>query len=44
MHQQTLEIKQLKQKAKLKYNYSPSQTVELHPLLRASRNHSTLQP
>ena len=44
LHQQTIEIKQLKQIATLKYNYSSSQTVELHPLLRASRYHSTLQP
>ena len=44
LHQQTKEIKQLKRIATLKYNYSSSQTVELHPLLRASKDHSTLQP
>ena len=44
LHQQTKDIKQLKQIATLKNNYSSSQTVELHPLLRASRDHSTLQP
>ena len=44
LHQQTIEIKQLKQIATLRYNYSSSQTVEFHPLLRVSREHSTLQP
>ena len=44
LHQQTIEIKQLKQTATLKYNYSSSQTVEFHPLLLASRDHSALQP
>ena len=44
LHKQTKEIKQLKQIAALKYNYSSSQTVEFHTLLRASRDHSTLQP
>ena len=42
-HQQTIEIKQVKQIATLRYNYSSSQKVELHPLLRASRDHSTLE-
>ena len=41
---QATEIKQVKQLATLKYNYSSSQTVEFHPLLPASRYHSTLQP
>ena len=44
LHQQTKEIEHLKQIAAHKYNYSSSQTVEFHPLLRASRDHSTLQP
>ena len=44
LHQQTIEIKQMKQIATLKYNYSSSQTVDFHTLLRASRDHSTLQP
>ena len=44
LHQETIEIKQVKQIATLRYNYSSSQTVELHPLLRASRDYSTLQP
>ena len=44
LHQQTIEIKQLKQMATLKYNYISSKTAEFHPLLRASRDHSTLQP
>ena len=44
LHQQTIEIKQVKQIATLRYNYSSSQTVKFHPLLRASRDHSTLQP
>ena len=44
LHQQTIEIKQVKQIAALRYNYSLSQKVEFHPLLRASRDHSTLQP
>ena len=43
-HQQTIEIKQEKQIVTLRYTYSSSQTVEFHPLLRASRDHSTLQP
>ena len=43
LHQKTIEIKQVKQIATLAYNYSSSQTVEFHPLLRASRDHSTLQ-
>ena len=42
--QQTLEIKQLRQIVTLKYNYSSSQTAEFHPLLRVSRDHSTIQP
>ena len=41
--QQTIEIKQLKQLTTIKYNYSSSQTAEFHPLLRVSRDHSTLQ-
>ena len=44
LHQQTIEIKLVKQIATLRYNYSSSQKVEFHPLLRASRDHSTLQP
>ena len=44
LHQQTIEIKQLKHITTLKCNYSSSQTAEFHPLLRASRDHSTLQP
>ena len=44
LHQQTIEVKQVKQMATLKYNYSSSQTAELHPSLRVSRDHSTLQP
>ena len=44
LRQQTIEIKQLKQIATLKYNHSSSQTAEMHPLLRASKDHSTLQP
>ena len=44
LHQQTIEIKQVKQIGTLRYNYSSPQTVEFHPLLRASRDHSTLQP
>ena len=44
LHKQTIEIKQVKQIATLKYNYSSSQTVEFHPSLRVSRDHSTLQP
>ena len=44
LHKQTLEIKQVKQMATLKYNYSSSQTAEFHPSLRVSRGHSTLQP
>ena len=44
LHQQTIEIKQVKQIATLRYDYSSSQKVEFHPLLRASRDHSTLQP
>ena len=43
LHQQTIEIKQVKQIATLRYNYSSKQKVEFHPLLRASRDHSTLQ-
>ena len=42
--QQTIEIKQLKQITTLKCNYSSSQTAEFHSFLRASRDHSTLQP
>ena len=44
LHQQIVEIKQVKQIATLKYIYSSSQTVEFHPLLLASIDHSTLQP
>ena len=44
LHQQTIEIKQVKQVATFRYIYSSSQKVEFHPLLRASRDHSTLQP
>ena len=44
LQQETIEIKQVKQIAQLRYNYNSSQKVELHPLLRASRDHSTLQP
>ena len=44
LHKQTIEIKQVKQMATLRYNYSSSQTAEFHPSLRVSRDHSTLQP
>ena len=44
LHKQTIEIKQLKQMAALKYNYSSSQMADFHPSLRVSRDHSTLQP
>ena len=44
LHQQTIEIKQLKQVAPLENNHSLSQTAEFHQLLRDSRDHSTLQP
>ena len=44
LHQQTKEIKQVKQMATLKHNYSSSQAAEFHPLLRVPRGHSTLQP
>ena len=44
LHRQTIEMKPLKRIATLKYNYSSSQTAEFHPLLQASRDHSTLQP
>ena len=43
LHKQTIEIEQVKQMATLKYNYSSSQTAEIHPSLRVSRDHSTLQ-
>ena len=43
LHRQEMEIKKLKQIATFIYNYSSSQTVELHPSLRASKGHSTLQ-
>ena len=43
LQQRTEEIKQLNQKATLKYIYSSSQTAEFHPLRRFSRDHSTLQ-
>ena len=43
LHQQTMEIKQLKLITTPKCSYSSSQTEEFHPLLRASRDHSTLQ-
>ena len=44
LNQQKIEIIQLKEIATLKYNHSSAQTAEIHPLLRASRVHSTLQP
>ena len=44
LHRQTAEIKQLKQFATLKCNYSSSQMVELHPLFRLPQDHSTLRP
>ena len=44
LHKQTIEIKQVKQLATNKYNYSFSPTAELHPSLRVSRDYSTLQP
>ena len=44
LQQQTIEIKQVKQIATRRYNYSSSQKVEFHPLLRVLRDHSTLQP
>ena len=40
----TMKIKQLKQITTLKCGYSSSQTAEFNPLLRAFRDHSTLQP
>ena len=43
MRQQTTEIKQLEQIATPKYKYSSSQTMEFHPLLRTSEDHSTVQ-
>ena len=43
LHQQTMDIKQLKQITTLKCSYSSSQTAEFHPLLRAPKDHSTLQ-
>ena len=39
LHQQTIEIKQVKQLSTLRYIYSSSQMGEFHPLLRASRDH-----
>ena len=44
LHQQLKNMKQLKQLARLKYNYNSSQTAEFHPLHRVSRDHSTFQP
>ena len=44
LRQQTIELKQVKQIVTLKYNYSSSERVEFHPLLRVSRDHPTLQP
>ena len=44
LQKQSIEIKQVKQMATLKYNYNSSQTAEFHPSLRVSRDHSTLQP
>ena len=44
LHKQTLEIKQVKQMATLKYNYSSSKTAEFRPSFRVSRGHSTLPP
>ena len=41
MHQQTIEIKQLKQLTIVKGKYSSSEMAEFHPLLRASRDHAT---
>ena len=38
-----MEIKQPKQMATPEYNYNSSQAVELHPLHRASKHHSTFQ-
>ena len=43
LHQQTIEDKQLKQVVTIKCNLISSETVELHPLFRASEDHSTLQ-
>ena len=44
MQQQTTEIKQSKQIATFKYNYSSSQTVELRSLFQVSSDHSIFQP
>ena len=44
LHKQTIEIKEVKQMATLKNNYSSSQTADFHPSLRVSIKHSTLQP
>ena len=44
LRQQKIEIKQLKQVATLQYNYSSSQMANFQPLLRISRDQSTLQP
>ena len=43
-HQQIRELKQMKLIATLEQNCRSSQTAEFHPLLRVSRDHSTLQP
>ena len=43
LNQQTIEIKQVKQIAPLKYSYSSSQMAEFHRLLGVSRDHSSLQ-
>ena len=42
LHQQTKGVKQLKQTVRPKNNYSSSQTMELHPLLLAAKDYSTL--
>ena len=44
LNQQTIEIKQLKEVATTKDSYSSSQPAEIHPMLRASRDHAPLQP
>ena len=43
LHQQTIEMKQLKEKPTFKNNYISSQKADFHPLLRVSRCHSTLR-
>ena len=44
LHQQAIEIKQLKQIAAPKNKYSSSLTVEMQSVILASRDHSTPKP